>query len=344
MNILLTGGTGYIGSHIAVVLAEAGHDVILYDNFCNSQPEVLQQLKLITGKEIALVRGDVRDTALLISTLKAYHVDAVFHCAGLKAVGESVVKPIHYYANNVQGTISLLEAMQKVYGSQRVKNLIFSSSATVYGDPIYLPIDEEHPLRATNPYGRTKIHIEEMLVDVVRVDSSWNIACLRYFNPVGAHESGLIGEAPNGVPNNLVPYMLQVAIGKFPQLNIFGNDYSTTDGTGVRDYIHVMDLAEGHLAALNYLCVQHTGLCIFNLGTGRGYSVLDIVNAFEASINQRIPYKIMPRRIGDPPTCYANVDKSASHLIWQAKRTMKDILESAWRWQSRHVTFKVEEI
>jgi len=330
MNILLTGGTGYIGSHTAVVLTEAGHRVVLYDNFCNSQPDVVQRLEKITGQPITLVEGDVRDTNRLTETLNTHSIAAVIHFAGLKAVGESVAKPIDYYANNIQGTISLLQAMQ----ATDIKILVFSSSATVYGDPQYLPIDEKHPTSAINPYGRSKLHIEEILVDVAKTDATWRIACLRYFNPVGAHESGLIGEDPSGIPNNLMPYVAQVAAGKLPYLNVFGNDYPTPDGTGVRDYIHVMDLAEGHLAALNYFSTQHSALSTFNLGTGQGNSVLEIVKAFETASGKPVPYQISPRRSGDIASCYAKADKASEQLGWQAKRTLEDMCASTWHWQS----------
>jgi UDP-glucose 4-epimerase len=331
MNILLTGGTGYIGSHTAVVLTQAGHRVVLYDNFCNSQPDVVQRLEKITGQPITLVEGDVRDTARLTETLKTHAIAAVIHFAGLKAVGESVAKPIDYYANNVQGKISLLQTMQ----AADVKTLVFSSSATVYGDPQYLPIDEEHPTSATNPYGRSKLYIEEILADVAKSDATWRIACLRYFNPVGAHESGLIGEDPSGIPNNLMPFVAQVATGKLPRLNVFGNDYPTPDGTGVRDYIHVMDLAEGHLAALNYLSTQYSALSTFNLGTGQGYSVLEMVKAFEAASGKPVPYQIAPRRSGDIATCYAKADKAAKQLGWRANRTLEVMCASTWHWQSQ---------
>lgn len=330
MNILLTGGTGYIGSHTAVVLTQAGHRVVLYDNFCNSQPDVVQRLEKITGQPITLVEGDVRDTALLTETLKTHAIAAVIHFAGLKAVGESVAKPIDYYANNVQGTISLLQAMV----ATDVKIVVFSSSATVYGDPQYLPIDEEHSTSATNPYGRSKLHIEEILADVAKTDATWRIACLRYFNPVGAHESGLIGEDPSGIPNNLMPYVAQVATGKLPYLNIFGNDYPTPDGTGVRDYIHVMDLAEGHLKALKFLTHQ-TGWHAINLGTGQGNSVLEVVKAFEAASGKPVPYQIAPRRSGDIATCYAKADKAAKQLGWRANRTLEVMCASTWHWQSQ---------
>ena len=298
MSVLLTGGMGYIGSHTAVVLLQAGHQVVLYDNLSNSSDQVLEKLSQITGQRIPFVKGDVRDTELLKVTLAAHHTDAVIHFAGLKAVGESVDKPVEYYANNVQGTISLLQAMQ----SAHVKTLVFSSSATVYGQPQYLPLDENHPTSATNPYGRSKLHIEEMLNDVAASVPDWRIACLRYFNPVGAHESGLIGENPNGVPNNLMPYIAQVAAGQRTCLSVFGGDYSTEDGTGMRDYIHVMDLAEGHAAALSFLS-ETPGWHAINLGTGQGYSVLDMVRAFEKASDRHVPYNIIARRAGDVAVC-----------------------------------------
>jgi UDP-glucose 4-epimerase len=330
MNILLTGGAGYIGSHTAVVLAQAGHRVVLYDNLCNSRREVLASLELITSQPQVLIEGDLRDTARLSQALSAHAIDAVVHFAGLKAVGESVAKPLDYYASNVQGTISLLQAMQ----AMPVRTLVFSSSATVYGDPQYLPIDENHPLSATNPYGRTKLHIEQMLQDLAKADASWRITCLRYFNPVGAHESGLIGEDPLGLPNNLMPYVAQVAAGTLPKLNVFGNDYPTADGTGVRDYIHVMDLAEGHLAALSFLQRQ-TGWHAVNLGTGRGYSVLEMVRAFEAASGRTVPFQITRRRPGDIATCYAKVDKAAELLGWRTRRSLQDMCASTWNWQCR---------
>jgi UDP-glucose 4-epimerase len=332
-NILLTGGMGYIGSHATLVLADAGHSIVLYDNLCNSKLEVLDQLIAITGKRISLVEGDVRDTAKLEKMLKAYEIDAVIHFAGLKAVGESVGKPVDYYDNNVTGTVSLLKAMQAV----NLKTLVFSSSATVYGDPQYLPLDEEHPTSATNPYGRSKLQIEEILADVARSDAKlannpWRIACLRYFNPVGAHQSALIGENPNDIPNNLMPYIAQVASGKLPKLNVFGNDYSTKDGTGVRDYIHVMDLAEGHKAALDFL-EHNTGWHAFNLGTGNGYSVIEMVKAFEEASQKNIQYAIAPRRTGDIASCYAKVDKARVTLGWQARRSLEEMCLSTWQFQ-----------
>ncbi len=326
MNILLTGGAGYIGSHTAVVLSQAGHKVVLLDNFCNSRKSVLERLQKILGKALPCIEGDVRDTALITKILQDYSIDAVIHFAGLKAVGESTEKPIEYYANNVQGSISLLEAMK----STKVKTLVFSSSATVYGDPQYLPIDENHPTSATSTYGRSKLHIEEMLRDVANSDTEWKIICLRYFNPVGAHESGLIGEDPNGLPNNLMPYIAQVAAGKLPHLNVYGNDYPTTDGTGVRDYIHVMDLAEGHLAALAYLNT-HKGWDAINLGTGLAFSVMELISAFKQASKKDIPIKIASRRSGDIAEYYANVDCANQLLGWVAKKTINEIAISSWR-------------
>ena len=325
MNILLTGGMGYIGSHTSVVLAEAGHEVVLYDNLCNSKHTVLDQLETITGKRLTFIEGDVRDTSKLEQTLNDHRINAVIHFAGLKAVGESVEKPIDYYENNVTGTISLLKAMR----SANIKTLVFSSSATVYGNPQYLPLDEEHPTSATNPYGRSKLQIEEVLADLSKSDPGWSIVCLRYFNPVGAHDSGLIGEDPNDIPNNLMPYIAQVASGKLPHLNIFGDDYNTKDGTGVRDYIHVMDLAEGHKSALDFLS-NHTGWHAINLGTGTGYSVLEMVQAFERVSGKNIPYRITNRRAGDVATCYAKVDHCNQLLDCRAKRDLDEMCRSTW--------------
>ncbi len=329
MNILLTGGAGYIGSHTAVVLTEAGHEVVILDNFCNSHPSVLERLKQILQKNLIYIEGDVRNTDLLTQVLQEQKIDAVIHFAGLKAVGESVTMPVEYYANNVQGTISLLEAMK----ASNIKSLVFSSSATVYGDPQYLPIDEDHPLSATNAYGRSKLHIEEILKDVSRSDPDWRIACLRYFNPVGAHESGLIGEDPDGIPNNLVPYISQVAIGRLEKLAVYGNDYPTTDGTGLRDYIHVMDLSEGHLATLNYLSNMQAGWESINLGTGRGYTVIEVIDSFEKTSNRKINYSVTDRRPGDIAACYALADKARKLLGWEANRTIDQMCASAWAWQ-----------
>lgn len=328
MNILLTGGTGYIGSHTAVVLVEAGHKVVLFDNLSNSKKDVVDRLQQITGKTIPFVEGDVRDTSLLSETIKDYKVGAVIHFAGLKAVGESVEKPLEYFDNNVGGTISLLEAMQE----NQVKILVFSSSATVYGEPQYLPIDEDHPTSATNPYGRTKLHIEEMLQDVVASNSAFGVVCLRYFNPVGAHESGLIGESPNGIPNNLMPFVSQVAAGKRAKVNVYGDDYPTVDGTGVRDYIHVLDLASGHLAAINFLAGAK-GWHAINLGTGYGSSVLEMIGQFASSSCRSVPYEIVGRRSGDVASCYASADKAEKLLKWKSNRDLKSMCSSAWKWQ-----------
>jgi len=330
MTILLTGGMGYIGSHTAVVLAAAGHNVVLFDNLVNSKRSVLDRLNSITGKQLNLIEGDVRDTAKLEHALTAHSIDAVIHFAGLKAVGESVAKPIDYYDNNITGTISLLQAMR----AADAKTLVFSSSATVYGDPQYLPLDESHPTSATNPYGRSKLHIEEMLADVALSDPTWRIACLRYFNPVGAHDSGLIGEDPNDIPNNLMPYIAQVASGTLPHLHVYGDDYNTLDGTGVRDYIHVMDLAEGHSAALDFLG-HNVGWHAINLGTGTGYSVLEMVKAFEAASRQHVSYQIAPRRAGDIATCYAKADKAREQLGWHAIRSLHDMCASTWHFQQQ---------
>lgn len=328
MNILLTGGTGYIGSHTAVVLAQVGHRVVLYDNLSNSTTDVCERISRIVGTPLPFVEGDVRDTDLIRKTLQKYSIDSVIHFAGLKAVGESVGMPIDYYSNNVQGTISLLQAMQAL----DIKTLVFSSSATVYGVPQCLPLDENHPTSATNPYGRTKLHVEEILSDVAKSDADWRVVCLRYFNPVGAHESGLIGENPNGVPNNLMPYIAQVAMGHRSELNVFGNDYPTPDGTGIRDYIHVMDLAEGHVAALDFL-KSATGWHPINLGTGHGYSVLDMAHAFEKVSGRKVPYRIASRRTGDVAECYAAPQKAGDLLNWAAKRTLDEMCESTWRFQ-----------
>ena len=331
-HILLTGGAGYIGSHTAVALSQAGHQIYIYDNFSNSDRSAITRLETILGRAVVVIQGDLRDTDLLTQTLQTHQIHAVMHFAGLKAVGESILTPVEYYANNVQGTISLLQAMQQA--SHQPRTLVFSSSATVYGDPQYLPIDEAHPLSATNPYGRSKLQIEEILGDVARSEPHWRIACLRYFNPVGAHDSGLIGENPNGQPNNLMPFVAQVAVGKQAQLKVYGDDYDTPDGTGVRDYIHVMDLAEGHVAALDYLSTNQ-GLNIFNLGTGRGYSVLEMISAFEKASGQQIPYQVVARRAGDVGTSFASVAQASTALKWQVRRDLKDMCESAWKFQQK---------
>ena len=328
MNILLTGGAGYIGSHTAVVLSQAGHEPVLLDNFCNSNPKVLGCLRKILGKAPSFIEADVRDTDVITKVLDKHKIDAVIHFAGLKAVSESVANPVLYYANNVHSTISLLQAMQKV----GVKTLVFSSSATVYGEPQYLPYDEEHPTRPMNPYGQSKLHTEEILRDLAASDREWKIASLRYFNPVGAHSSGLIGEDPSGVPNNLMPYVAKVASGELPHLNVFGADYETRDGTGERDYIHVMDLSEGHMASLDYL-KDHPGLEIINLGTGRSNSVLDLVAAFERVSGKGVKKVLSKRRPGDLPIYYAKVDKAKTLLGWKASRSLENMCESVWKWK-----------
>ncbi len=332
MSILLTGGTGYIGSHTAVVLAQLGFPIVLLDNLSNSDISVAKRIELITGVKIHFVQGDVRDTQLIKTTLIEHQVKAVIHFAGLKSVGESFEKPIDYYANNVHGAISLLEGME----ATDVRALVFSSSATVYGEPHYLPIDEAHPTSATNPYGRTKLQIEDMLKDLAASSEKWHIAILRYFNPVGAHQSGLIGESPKGVPNNLMPYLLQVATGVRPCLSVFGDDYLTVDGTGVRDYVHVMDLAEGHAAALRHI-QGNAGCDIFNLGTGVGTSVLELMAAFESACKQKIKYSLAPRRPGDAAICYANNQKALNTLKWKATKSLADMCSNSWMFQCKSV-------
>jgi UDP-glucose 4-epimerase len=329
--ILVTGGAGYIGSHVCVELLTAGVPVTVFDNFSNSSPQAVARIEQITGRRPALVQGDIRDKAALIAALQSSGATAVIHFAGLKAVGESVQQPLRYYDNNVVGTIRLLEAMAEC----DVRQLVFSSSATVYGDPQRLPLTEDHPLSATNPYGRSKLMIEDMLRDLQVSDSSWRIGILRYFNPVGAHLSGLIGEDPQGVPNNLRPYVAQVAIGRRERLQVWGNDYATPDGTGVRDYVHVVDLAIGHLRALERLQAQPGGFTV-NLGTGVGYSVLDMVRAFEQASGKPVPYEIAPRRAGDIASCYADPASAAQLLSWRAERDLAAMCADAWRWQSRN--------
>lgn len=327
--IMVTGGAGYIGTHICVELLAAGHDVVVFDNFSNSQPESLQRVEHISGRKVTLVQGDIRDGEALAAALTQHTVKAVIHCAGLKAVGESVEQPLSYYDNNVVGTLRLLEAMRKA----GTNTLVFSSSATVYGEPQYLPLNEAHPLSATNPYGRSKLVIEDMLRDLFRSDPTWRIGILRYFNPVGAHASGKIGENPRGVPNNLLPFVAQVAVGQRAALNVWGDDYDTPDGTGVRDYIHVVDLADGHLKALEYLQTQG-GLLTVNLGTGIGYSVLDMVKAFAEASGKPVPYQVMPRRAGDVAACYAEPSEALRLLGWRAERGLEAMCADAWRWQS----------
>ena len=331
MRVLVTGGAGYIGSHTCVELLEAGHSVTVVDNLCNSNEKSLRRVREITGRGLDFVRADLRDGAALDRILREQRFDAAIHFAGLKAVGESVQRPIDYYENNVGGTLSLCRALARA----AVRNLVFSSSATVYGDPASVPIREDFPLCATNPYGRSKLFIEEILKDLHGADPTWSLVLLRYFNPVGAHPSGRIGEDPGGIPNNLMPFVAQVAVGKLPRLRVFGDDYPTPDGTGVRDYIHVVDLARGHLAALEKLR-EAPGVVVYNLGTGRGYSVLEMVAAFERASGRPIPYEIVARRPGDIATCYADPALAREELGWQAELGIDAMVTDTWRWQSQN--------
>jgi len=331
MRVLVTGGAGYIGSHTCVEMLAAGHELVVVDNLCNSKEESLRRVREIAGRGFDFVRADLRDRTALDAIFRAQPIDAVIHFAGLKAVGESVQMPLEYYDNNIGGTLTLCQAM----AAAGVKAIVFSSSATVYGDPASVPIREQFPLCATNPYGRAKLFIEEILRDLRVADPTWNCILLRYFNPVGAHPSGRIGEDPNGIPNNLMPYVAQVAVGKHPRLRVFGNDYPTPDGTGVRDYIHVVDLARGHVAALDKL-TQQPGTLVYNLGTGRGYSVLEMVAAFEQASGRPVPYEIVARRPGDIATCYADPAKAREELGWQAQYGIKAMVTDAWRWQSQN--------
>ncbi|MBN2545555.1 MAG: UDP-glucose 4-epimerase GalE [Spirochaetes bacterium] len=331
MKILVTGGAGYIGSHASLELLNAGYEIIIVDNLSNSKEESLNRIKKITGKSFDFYKEDLLNKSALEKIFSKTKIDAVVHFAGLKAVGESVKIPLQYYYNNITGTLILCDIMK----SYNVKNIVFSSSATVYGDPQSVPIKEDFPLHATNPYGRTKLMIEEILKDLYLSDNSWNIILLRYFNPIGAHKSGLIGEDPNGIPNNLVPYIAQVAVGKLKQLRVFGNDYPTPDGTGIRDYIHVVDLALGHIKAIEKL-KENQGLSIYNLGTGRGYSVLEVIKAFEKASVKKIPYTIVDRRSGDIASCYADPHKANKELKWNAKYNIDDMCEDAWRWQKNN--------
>lgn len=325
--ILVTGGAGYIGSHTCVELLNAGYELVVFDNFCNSHPEALARVEKITGRKLNVVKGDIRDQGALEEAIRRFSCTAVIHFAGLKAVGESVEKPLDYYDNNVIGSHRLLQAMINC----GVKTLVFSSSATVYGEPQFLPLTEQHPLSATNPYGRTKLGVEEMLRDLYRSDPSWRIGILRYFNPVGAHESGLIGEDPQGIPNNLMPFVAQVAIGRRECLKVWGNDYPTPDGTGVRDYIHVVDLANGHLKALARL--SEPQCTAINLGTGVGYSVLEVINTFSRSCGRPVPYEVAPRRLGDVAACYADPSLAEMLLGWRAQKDLGAMCKDAWRWQ-----------
>ena len=331
-KILITGGAGYIGSHTALELLNEGYEVVVYDNLSNSSKESVKRVEELTGKEIRFYEGDVLDADALKQMFEAEKVDAVIHCAALKAVGESVQKPLEYYQNNITGTLTLMKVMSKV----GVKNIVFSSSATVYGNPEVMPITEDCPKgQCTNPYGWTKSMMEQIMTDLQKADPQWNVILLRYFNPVGAHKSGRIGEDPKGIPNNLMPYISQVAVGKLEKLGVFGDDYDTPDGTGVRDYIHVVDLAVGHVKAINYI-FTNPGLDIINLGTGVGYSVLDMVKAFAKASGREVPYEIKPRREGDIAMCYADPSKAAKVLAWKAERGLEEMCEDIWRWQSQN--------
>lgn len=332
MNILITGGAGFIGSHTVVELLNAGHHPIILDNLSNASPKVIQRVADITGKTPTFYEGDIRDRALLQQIFAQHSIDSVIHFAALKAVGESVAQPLRYYDNNVSGSLILLEEMEKA----GVRSIVFSSSATVYGDPEVVPITESSPTGGTtNPYGTSKYMMERMMMDLQHANPSWSVIILRYFNPIGAHESGKIGEQPNGIPNNLLPYVCQVAAGKLKELSVFGSDYNTHDGTGVRDYIHVVDLAIGHLKALDAKA-KTAGVHIYNLGTGTGYSVLDIVKAFEQASGQTVPYAIKPRRAGDIAVCYADPAKAAQEIGWTAERDLNTMMTDAWRWQSQN--------
>jgi len=331
MKVLVTGGAGYIGSHTIILLIEAGYEVVIFDNFCNSSREAISRVEKIVGQTLITVEGDVRNKEALHTVFETHSIDAVIHFAGLKAVGESVENPLKYYDNNVHGSTVLCEVM----AAHGCKSIIFSSSATVYGDPYTTPILEHFPLSATNPYGRSKLMVEEILKDLYVSDDTWNIVLLRYFNPVGAHNSGSIGEDPNGIPNNLMPFIAQTAVGKRASLSIFGGDYDTPDGTGVRDYIHVMDLAEGHLKALKKIESISEVLTV-NLGTGKGYSVLDMVKAFEKASGKKVPYQIIERRAGDIAKCYADPSYAKKVLNWEAKKSIAQMCEDAWRWQSNN--------
>ncbi len=330
-TILLTGGAGYIGSHTCVEMLNAGYDIVVVDNLCNSSEESLIRIKKLTGKTIRFYQIDILDSQELHSVFNQHHIHAVIHFAGLKAVGESVDKPITYYRNNMCGTVSLCQVMKE----HEVFNIVFSSSATVYGDPVSLPIKEDFPLSATNPYGRSKLVIEEILRDLWASDSRWNVTLLRYFNPVGAHQSGMLGEDPADIPNNLMPYVAQVASGKLEKVSVFGNDYPTADGTGIRDYIHVVDLARGHLKAMKKM-EGSSGVSVFNLGTGRGYSVLEMIYAFGKAAGVEIPYQIVDRRPGDIAACYADPSLAESELSWKAELGLEQMCEDTWRWQKNN--------
>ena len=328
MAILVTGGTGYIGSHTAIELLKRGEEIVVLDNLSNSKIEMCDSIKKLSGKDFKFYKVDLLDKENVEKVFEENKIDEVIHFAGLKAVGESCEKPIEYYHNNITGTLNLVDVMR----NHNCKKIVFSSSATVYGDPATVPIKEDFPLSATNPYGSTKLMIEQILTDVYKSDKAWTVILLRYFNPIGAHESGEIGENPNGIPNNLMPYINYVAAGKLEHLNVFGNDYNTHDGTGVRDYIHVVDLAKGHVDALRKLDKEEKGLYIYNLGTGKGYSVLDMVKAFESATGKAVPYKIAPRRAGDIATCYADPKKATEELGWKAEKTLEDMCKDSWNY------------
>lgn len=332
MAILVTGGAGYIGSHTCVELLNAGHEVVVVDNLVNSSEESLKRVEKITSKSVKFYEADLLDRDAMNKIFDNEKIDSVIHFAGLKAVGESVSKPLEYYYNNVTGTLVLCDVMR----NHGVKNIVFSSSATVYGSPKTVPITEDFPLSVTNPYGRTKLMLEEILQDLVVADPEWNVVLLRYFNPIGAHKSGLIGENPKGIPNNLIPYITQVAVGKLESVGVFGDDYDTPDGTGVRDYIHVVDLAIGHVKAIDKMNKEKGGVLIYNLGTGNGYSVLDMVKSFEKACGKKINYTIKPRRPGDIATCYADSSKAKNELGWVAERDLAQMCEDSWRWQSNN--------
>lgn len=332
MAILVTGGAGYIGSHTCVELLNSGYDVVVVDNLCNSSKKAIEQVEKITGKSISFYEVNILDREALTEVFEKESIDSVINFAGLKAVGESVVKPLEYYHNNITGTLVLCDVMR----SHGVKNIIFSSSATVYGDPAFIPITEECPKgKITNPYGQTKGMLEQILTDLWVADHEWNVVLLRYFNPIGAHESGLIGEDPKGIPNNLVPYIAQVAVGKLEKLGVFGDDYDTPDGTGVRDYIHVVDLAKGHVKAMKKLA-PGSGVSIYNLGTGNGYSVLDVLHAYEKACGKTLPYEIKERRAGDIATCYCDASKAKEELGWVAEKGIEEMCADSWRWQSNN--------
>lgn len=331
MNVLVTGGMGYIGSHTCIQMIEAGMTPVIFDNLYNSKKSVLKRVEQVTGVAPSFIEGDIRDKQALVAVMKAHQINAVIHFAGLKAVGESVEKPLEYYDNNVNGTLVLVDAMCEV----GVKSIVFSSSATVYGDPASVPITEDFPTSATNPYGRSKLMVEECLTDFQKANPDWSVTLLRYFNPVGSHPSGHLGEDPQGIPNNLMPFVSQVAVGRRECLSVFGDDYPTKDGTGVRDYIHVMDLADGHVAALKKVG-QKEGLHVYNLGTGNGYSVLDMVKAFELASGKQVPYQIVERRPGDIAECWADPSKAMRDLEWKADRTLEEMTTDTWRWQSNN--------